>query len=68
VARLLSRFRDAFSHDDLQAIALQGMALLPRLPRLLVELTRVLGTSLVFISISTCSLLLPSLSLSLPSG
>jgi hypothetical protein len=44
-ARLLSRFHETFAHNDLQAIASQGMALLVRLPPLLPELTRILGTA-----------------------
>jgi hypothetical protein len=44
-ARLLSRFHIAFAHNDLQAIASQGMALLVHLPPLLPELTRILGTA-----------------------
>jgi hypothetical protein len=45
VAQLLSRFRGAFTHADLQAIASQAMALLSRSRFLSTELTRILGTS-----------------------
>jgi hypothetical protein len=48
MAQLLSRFRDSFHSADLQAIVSQCMALLPRLPHLSTNLTRVLGTSHAF--------------------